>query len=102
MDIKALAARIGLDEEDFQELVELFITTTQADIDKIKVGVSQNNPVAAAEASHSIKGASGNLGFDEIFILSQDMEAQAKKGSLDNFEDYIVDLENKVNSLDNA
>ena len=100
MDFNDLASRLGIDEEDMKELVELFVTTTLSDIEKIRKGISDNNPAAASAASHSIKGAAGNLGFDEIFSLSRDMEMQAKKGSLENFDGYISDLENKVNALD--
>mgnify|MGYP002725668101 CR=1 FL=1 len=101
MNFKDLASRLGIDDEDFMELVELFVTTTLTDIDKIKKGVLEQNPTNAAAASHSIKGASGNLGFDDIFTLSKDMEMQAKQGSLDNFDNYIDDLENMVNALNN-
>ncbi|MBU1341293.1 MAG: Hpt domain-containing protein [Proteobacteria bacterium] len=101
MDFKDLASRLGIDDDDFMELVELFVTTTFSDIDKIKKGVKEGSPQDAAAASHSIKGASGNLGFDEIFNLTRDMEMQAKKGSLENFETYVCDLERMVNALKN-
>ncbi|MCK5162847.1 MAG: Hpt domain-containing protein [Desulfobacula sp.] len=101
MDFKDLASRLGIDEDDFQELVELFVTTTLSDIEKIKKGVQEGNSQDAAAASHSIKGAAGNLGFDDIFTLAKDMEMQAKQGSMDNFEDYIRDLENGVSALNN-
>jgi len=99
MDFKELGSRLGIDEEDFMELVELFVTTSLADIDKIKNGVSENNPADAAAASHSIKGAAGNLGFDDIFEMAKNMEMQAKGGSLENFDTYINDLQAKVNAL---
>ena len=99
MDFNDLASRLGIDEEDVKELVELFVTTTFSDIGKIKKGISDNNPADAAAAAHSIKGAAGNLGFDEIFSLARDMEIQAKQGSLDGFDAYVKDLEQKVNAL---
>ncbi|MFA5905009.1 MAG: Hpt domain-containing protein [Desulfobacula sp.] len=99
MDFNDLASRLGIDNEDFKELVELFVTTSLSDIEKIRKGVSENIPTDAAAASHSIKGAAGNLGFDDIFSLARDMEIQAKKGGLENFNGYIIDLENKVNAL---
>jgi HPt (histidine-containing phosphotransfer) domain-containing protein len=101
MDFKEIAAKLGFDEDDFKELVELFITTSLPDIDKIKKGVQQGNSQDVAAASHSIKGAAGNLGFDDMFTLAKAMETQAKNGDLDNFEAYITDLENKVNALNN-
>jgi HPt (histidine-containing phosphotransfer) domain-containing protein len=99
MDFNDLATRLGIDEEDIKELVELFITTTLSDIEKIRKGISDNNPADAAAASHSIKGAAGNLGFDEIFSIAGDMEMQAKKGSLDNFNVYANDIEGRVHIL---
>ncbi|RLC04716.1 MAG: hypothetical protein DRH34_03630 [Deltaproteobacteria bacterium] len=99
MDFKNLASRLGLDEDDVIELVELFVTTALSDIDKIKKGVKKNNSQDVAAASHSIKGAAGNLGFDKLYTFAKDMEMQAKKGSLTDFELYISDLENRVNAL---
>lgn len=99
MDFKHLASKIGIDEEDFMELVELFISTTLSDLDKIKQGVFNNCPQDAAAAAHSIKGAAGNMGFDLIFALAKKMEFQAKAGSLENFNAYILDLEKQVRDL---
>ncbi len=99
MDFKVLWERLGIDQEDFMELVELFVVTSLSDIEKIKKGVGDNNPADAAAASHSIKGAAGNLGFDDISNLAKDMEMQAKSGSLENFDAQINDLEKRVNEL---
>nr|NJM01881.1 Hpt domain-containing protein [Desulfobacula sp.] len=99
MDVAGIASRLEIDEDEAKELVELFITTTLSDIEKIKKGISDNRPADAAAASHSIKGAAGNLGLDDIFSLTREMEMQAKGGSLDNFNVYIQDLEAKVNAL---
>ncbi len=99
MDFKVLWERLGIDQEDFMELVELFVATSLSDIEKIKKGVADNNPADAAAASHSIKGAAGNLGFDDISNKAKDMEMQAKSGSLENFDAQINDLEKRVNEL---
>ena len=55
MDVHDLALRLGIDDEDFMELLELFIDTTQADIEKIKSGVAQNRP-AQANYSRTLSG----------------------------------------------
>jgi HPt (histidine-containing phosphotransfer) domain-containing protein len=99
MDFKELGSRLGIDEEDFMELVELFVTTSLGDIEKIKKGLEDDNPADAAAASHSIKGAAGNLGFDDISELASKMETQAKSGSLDNFDSYITDIQAQVEAL---
>lgn len=99
MDFQDLASRLGIDDEDFMELVELFVTTTRSDIEKIKKGVSEADSDQVAAASHSVKGAAGNLGFDEMFELAKNMEQQARTGNLDGFNTMIADLEAKVDTL---
>ena len=99
MDFKYFAAKIGIDEEDFIELVELFVTTTVSDLAKIKQGVLVNHTQDAAAAAHSIKGAAGNMGFENMSALAQKMEFQAKAGSLENFDAYILDLETQLKEL---
>ena len=99
MDFKYLASRIGIDDEDFMELVELFITTTLSDLDKIKQGMAANHPEDVGAAAHSIKGAAENMGFESMSELAKKMEFQAKAGSLENFDAYILDLETQVKEL---
>lgn len=99
MDFKDLASNLGVDEDDFIALADLFIATTRADMDKIKKSVLDNNPADAAAASHSIKGAAGNLGFKDIFTLAREMEMQAKEGILDGFAANIRDLETMVDTI---
>lgn len=99
MDFKDLASRLGFDEAEFRELVELFVTTTRSDIDKIKQSIRTGNSQDAAAVSHSIKGAAGNLGFENLFALAKDMEFKAKAENLENFETFVKDLERQVTAL---
>lgn len=99
MDFQDLAIRLGIDEEDVIELVELFVTTTRDDIEKIKNGLIGNNAQDAAAASHSIKGAAGNLGFDDMAELAKKLEIQAKTGSLDGMAELVSNLEVKLDAL---
>lgn len=99
MDFQDLASRLGIDEDDFMELVELFVTTTRSDIEKIKNGINNASSEEAAAASHSIKGAAGNLGFDSIYELAKQMEMKAKSGDLEEFDALIADLEAHVDAF---
>jgi HPt (histidine-containing phosphotransfer) domain-containing protein len=99
MAYKNLASRLGMDEGDVEELVDLFITTTFSDIDNIKKSVADGHSADAAAVSHSIKGVAGNMGFDDIFALSKEMEQQARQGNLEQFDVYLSELEKKMNRL---
>ena len=100
MEFKDLAARLGIELEDFLELLELYVQTSRTDLEKIRQATQSGVPPLAAAAAHSIKGAAGNLGFTDTAELALKMELQAKAGSLENFETYIKDLENQIAGLE--
>lgn len=95
MDFDRLASRLGIDSEDFMELLELFVTTTETDMEKIRMAVDDENPKDAASAAHSIKGAAGNLGFEDMAEVAKIMEFQGKDGDLTDFEKHL----NKLNGM---
>lgn len=83
MNLEQLASDLGLDMEDFIELTDLFVETTGADLTKLETAVASGNVTGTVEVSHSIKGASGNLGFREIHELAKVVESNARRGVLD-------------------
>ncbi|MCG8619304.1 MAG: Hpt domain-containing protein [Desulfobacterales bacterium] len=101
MDFGEMASRLGIDREDFTELVELFITTTRSDMDKILGAMAGDNPADAAAAAHSIKGAAANLGFEDMADLAKTMEFRGKDGSLEGFGDYMADMEGHLTQVEN-
>ena len=92
MNFKGLASNLGLDEEDFNELVEIFTDTSFSDIEKINSGLKENNADTIAQAAHSIKGAAANLGFKEIASFAKDIEMDAK-------EDNITETKKRADSI---
>ncbi|WDP89867.1 MAG: Hpt domain-containing protein [Desulfobacter sp.] len=99
MDFEALASRLGIDMEDFLELAQLFYTTTKADMEKIHSSMKGNSPEDAAAAAHSIKGAAGNLGFEEMASLAKKMEFKGKEGSFDGFEGWMDEMDRLLDRL---
>ncbi len=99
MNFEDLASRLGIDKEDFIELVELFITTTRSDMDKISRAMDEKNPTDAAAAAHSIKGAAANLGYEGMAEITKTMEALGKDGSLEGFEGYMSELDDYMVGL---
>ena len=92
MDIKAAADSLGLDEEEFSEIVELFIDTAQSDIDNLSEGCKNGDTEKAANAAHSLKGASGTLGFMDIYEIAKKAEEDAKNNDLDKLADSVRQL----------
>jgi HPt (histidine-containing phosphotransfer) domain-containing protein len=80
MDFKKLAEDIGLDEDDFLEIVDLFIETTPSDLSRLESATDEGHVQNVIETAHSIKGASGNLGFQDMYTMARDIEMNARNG----------------------
>lgn len=83
MDVKELAEELGLEKDEYLELVELFVEKSMTDLDELQSAVGAGDAENAASAAHSIKGAAGNLGFMALYEEAKKIEAQALVGSLD-------------------
>ncbi|MDJ0782392.1 MAG: Hpt domain-containing protein [Desulfosarcinaceae bacterium] len=77
MDFKAMGANLGLEADEFRELVELFMETGKADFDNLRQALSGGDTAAAARYAHTLAGASGNLGLMELHTAAKQIEAAA-------------------------
>ena len=99
MELEKLAERLGLDVEDIQELFELYVETTTSDLAELKGAIEAKDAQLAHAKAHSIKGASGNLGLDEMYNQAKEIDDLARANSLDGVENMVHVLEDKFNSL---
>lgn len=61
--------------------------------------VEQGESLKAHQMTHAIKGASGNLGAEELFRASRDLDAMLKKDDPEAVETLLVVFEQKISSL---
>ena len=101
MEVEKIAEKLGLDVEDIQELFELYVETTTSDLAELKGAIEAKDTQLAHAKAHSIKGASGNLGLDEMYELAKEIDDLARVNSMDGLEEMIKVLEEKFNSLVN-
>ena len=99
MNIKELAENLGLEEDEYLELLELFLDTGMTDIEKLRSAIEEGNAEEAAQAAHSLKGASGNLGLMEIYDVALKSEEEARNNSLDGLVDSAQTLKEQLDSL---
>jgi HPt (histidine-containing phosphotransfer) domain-containing protein len=69
--LEELKSEVG--EDDFEEIVALFIAESDTIIARLKVA---SQPVEAEELLHALKGSALNLGFDRLAALCQHGEGQ--------------------------
>lgn len=99
MNIKELAENLGLEEDEYLELLELFIDTGMAEIKKFRSALEEGNAEGAAQAAHSLKGASGNLGLMEIYDVALKCEEEARNNTLDGIADSVQTLKEQLDAL---
>ena len=93
MDLKSIGAELGLEEDEFIEIVELFLETAAQDLAKLKMAIETRDFESLTEAAHSLKGSAGNLGFHQIYTLSKDIENGAWEHSVDGLSDILTAIE---------
>jgi len=89
MDFEILAQRLGLDVEEYKELIELFIETGGNDLKELEDALMNNDALTVVERSHSLKGASGNLGLTEIYEVAKEIENRSRDNNLEEIENSV-------------
>ena len=99
MNFRELAENLGLEEEEYLELIELFIETGMSDLDKLQSAIEEGNPEKAANAAHSIKGAASNLGLMEVYEVAKKIEKQTRNDRLEGIAESAQALKEKLNEI---
>lgn len=99
MNLKALGESLGLDEDEFIEIVEIFIDSALQDLKKLNDAFSSENYLAASEAAHSLKGSAANLGFMDIAGIASKLEKDAQKKNVSNIGDALPLLNHMLDQI---
>jgi len=82
--LKSLASTIEFDVADYISLIELFLDTTDSDLNIINNAIVLSDQEVISAHIHNIKGASMNLGLNKI---SEIMDRMSKLNKTENFTD---------------
>ena len=94
-----MADNLGLEEDEFLQIVELFIDKSTEDLSELEVAIDKGDMEQVAQYSHSIKGASGNLGFTEIYEAAEGVEMNAREMSLNGAEKAARFMKDKLGQV---
>ena len=83
MNFKELAENLGLEVDEYRELIELFVDTGAADFQKIDEGMSTGDSELVMRSAHTIKGAAGNLGLMDVSETAGIIEENANNNNMD-------------------
>ena len=101
MDFNIPAQRLGLDLNEYLELIRLFLETGTNDLNRLGDAIAANDIQAIVEHSHSLKGASGNLGINKIYEIAGNIEARARNNSLEGINDSVVQIKENFKEIGN-
>ncbi len=76
--------------DDFEELISIFISDGQTQIDALRNAISSSETEDVRRIAHTLKGSSANLGINTLSQSCLVLEHKAAEGSLD---DANEDLE---------
>jgi histidine phosphotransfer protein HptB len=77
MNLKELGDALGLEEDEYRELIELFIETGAVDLAQMQTAVAENDLDRIIRSAHTIKGAAGNLGLTALHETAKQIETAA-------------------------
>jgi histidine phosphotransfer protein HptB len=95
MNINKLAENLGLEPDEYLEVLELLVDSGKADINSLEEAITAGSAEGVVAAAHSIKGASANLGLTELSEAAKDMELNAREQNLDGMAEKIQVLKAK-------
>ena len=102
MDIRELAESIGLDEDEYLEMLQLFIESGGDDLAGLEAAIAEGNAAVAHESAHSLKGSSGSLGLAQLFELSRTIDDRCREGLLDGLDAMVSRLREEYDFLIDA
>ncbi len=105
MNFKELGEKLGLDEDEYRELVELFLDTGLSDFNNLKDALEAGDAAQVAKSAHTMNGASGNLGILDVHEVAKKIEMAANAGQLEGLSqevDTLKDLFDKIDAFVNA
>ncbi|PIE62540.1 MAG: Hpt domain-containing protein [Desulfobacter postgatei] len=102
MDFRDIKSFLNVDINEAEELGRLLLDTLVSDLEKIRRGIRDNDVESIRFVAHSIKGASGNLGFERLSELAAVMEIRSRAGRLDGLGDLLLDMQSLLEKLESS
>ncbi len=99
MDIQELSQNLGLEVDEYIEMLELFFESGGADLETLEAAIAAGELDKAHEASHSLKGSAGSLGLEGIFELAKTIDDKDRQGIKEGLDELIKELRKEYELL---
>ena len=99
MNFKELSKNLGLEEEEYIELFELFVETGMADLNELWIAIDMSSTEKAARIAHSLKGAALNMGLNEFHELAETIGKTARARQLEKTAQIAKTYQEKLDTV---
>jgi len=79
-------------EDDFSEIIDIYIKSTTDILNKMGLACSTTNHQEIQRLAHSLKSSSANVGATKISYLAQELEHQLMENTISNVKEKIVEM----------
>ncbi|MBE0406460.1 Hpt domain-containing protein [Psychrobacter sp. AOP22-C1-22] len=79
-------------EEDFVDLIQVYITDCHERITKLRIAQQENDNANGFELAHALKGASANLGTTQLVSLSSQLQERCREQRISEQAPLIEDI----------
>ena len=100
MNLTQLAENLGLEIDEYKELIELFIDTGSTDFLKIQDALAKSDAEQIMRSAHTIKGAAGNLGLLDVSEVAKSIEESASANELEALSQAVHTLKTQFDAID--
>ena len=101
MDCRAMAQSLGLEKDEFLEVLTLFFEVSSSDLQNLESGLEKEDPKLVSDAAHSIKGAAMNLGLTDISDIAKGVEMNARESNLNGALEASQVIRQKLEEIQN-
>jgi HPt (histidine-containing phosphotransfer) domain-containing protein len=102
MNIRQKAQELDLDENEYIELVRLFIDVAISDVRSLEHALQSGEADGAARAAHSLKGSAMNLCFREMQETAAKVEEAVEHGILEGLDDHLAALREELRRISDS
>nr|WP_321400617.1 Hpt domain-containing protein [uncultured Desulfobacter sp.] len=102
MDFRNIESFLNIDTNEARKLGRLLADTLTSDLEKIRRGLKDSDAESIRFVAHSLKGASGNLGFEKLSQLAADIEMRCRAGQLDGWQGLLLDMQHLLEQLEDS
>lgn len=92
LDLGRLDEMVGGDEEFILEILQLFLDTSEGNIQQIRTAHQTSNYSSLAIETHTLKGSSGNVGANALMHVAGRVETAARAADPDALQREMDDL----------